>query len=87
MHTKFLEEVSKLIKLLMTNYTNLILLGDFNIHTQDIENQDLIAYIDMMKALGPQQHIDKPHTQMWKCIRPNINGKSGQSQSNPFLHR
>ena len=32
-HTKFLKQVSKLIQLLITYYTNLVLLGDFNIHT------------------------------------------------------
>ena len=51
-HTKFLDEVSKLTQLLMTNYTNLVLLGDFNIHTQDTENPDSITYNDMMEALG-----------------------------------
>ena len=44
----------------MTSYTNVILLGDFNIHTQDIENPDLITYNDTMGALGLQQHRDKP---------------------------
>ena len=44
----------------MTNYTNLVLLGDFNIHTQDTENPDSITYNDMMEVLGLQQHIDKP---------------------------
>ena len=53
-HTTFLEEVSKLIQLLMTNYINLVLLGDFNIHTQDMENPDSITYNDMMEALGLQ---------------------------------
>ena len=53
-HAKFLDEVSKLTQLLMTNYTNLVLLGDFNIHTQDTLNSDSIIYNDMMEALGLQ---------------------------------
>ena len=60
MYTKFLKEVSKLIQLVMTNYTNVVLLGDFNIHTQDTESPDSITYNDMMEALGLQQHIDIP---------------------------
>ena len=44
----------------MTNYTNLVLLGDFNIHTQDMENPDSTTYNDTMEALGLLQHIDKP---------------------------
>ena len=59
-NTKFLEEVSTLIELLMTNYTNLVLLGDFNIHTLDTENPNSTTCNDMMEALGLQQHIDKP---------------------------
>ena len=59
-HAKFLNEVSKLTQLLITNYTNVILLGDFNIHAQDIENPDSIICNDMMEALGLKQHIDKP---------------------------
>ena len=59
-HTRFLDEVSKLIQLLITNYTNLVLLGDFNIHMQDIESADSIAYNDMMEALGLTQHIEEP---------------------------
>ena len=59
-HTRFLEEVSQLIQLLIDNYTILILLGDFNIHTQDTEKPSSINYNDMMEALGLQQHRDKP---------------------------
>ena len=44
----------------MTNYTNLVLLGDFNIHIQDTENPDSITYNDTMEVLGLLQHIDKP---------------------------
>ena len=59
-HTKFLNEVSKLTQLLITKFTNLVLLGDFNIHTQNTESADSIAYNDMMEALGLTQHIEKP---------------------------
>ena len=58
-HTTFLDEVCKLIQLLITNYSNLVLLGDFNIHIQDIESADSIAYNDMMEALGLTQHIEE----------------------------
>ena len=59
-YAKFLDEVSKLTQLLMTNYTNVVFLGDFSINTQNTENPDSITYNDMMEALGLQQHIDKP---------------------------
>ena len=59
-HTKFLDEVSKLTQLLITNYTNLVLLGHFNIHTQDTKNADSITYNNTMEALGLTRHIEKP---------------------------
>ena len=59
-HAKFLDEVSILTQLLITNYTNIILLGSFNIHTQDTENPDSVIYNDTMEDLGLKQHIDKP---------------------------
>ena len=59
-HTRFPVEVSQLIQLLIINYTNLVLLGDFNIHTQDTENPDSITCNDTMEALGLQQHRYKP---------------------------
>ena len=57
--TRFLEEVGQLIQFLKTNHTNLVLLGDFNIHDQDTENPDSLVYNDIMEALGLQQHINK----------------------------
>ena len=59
-YAKFLEEGSQLIQYLITNHTNLILLGDFNIHIQDIENPDSLIYNNTMEALGLQQHINEP---------------------------
>ena len=58
-HTRFLEEASQLIQFPTTNHTNLVLIGDFLIHAQDIENPDSLVYNEMMEALG-SQHIDKP---------------------------
>ena len=60
MHAKCLEEVSQLIQYLITNHTNLVPLGDFNIYTQDIENPDSLIYNNTMEALGLRQHINEP---------------------------
>ena len=59
-HTRFLEEVHQLIQFLITSHTNLVLLGDINIHTQDRDNPGSLIYNDTMEALELQQHIDKP---------------------------
>ena len=68
MHTGFLEEVSQLIQFLITNHTKLVLLGDFNIHAQDIENPDSLVYNDTMEALRLQQHIDKPMHKLYNTL-------------------
>ena len=74
-HTRFLEEVSQLIQFLITNHTNLVLLGDFNIHAQDIENPDLLVYNDTMETLRLQQHIHKPMHNLGNTLRPYVHGK------------
>ena len=58
-HTRFLDQVSELLQLVLTNHKNLVLLGDFNIAVQDLGNLDSLTYIDTMQALGLTQHIDQ----------------------------
>ena len=41
----------------ITNYKNLVVLGDFNIAIQDLGNPDSQTYKDTMEALGLTQHI------------------------------
>ena len=44
-------------------FTNIIFLGDFNIHVLDIESIDGEQFTDMCEALGLQQHVTQPtHT-------------------------
>ena len=56
-HTKFLNEVSQLVQYFNPSHQNLVLLGDFNIHTQDLTNPDLLEYNDTVEALGLIQHV------------------------------
>ena len=55
-HMKFLDKVSQLVQYFIT----LVLLGDFNIHTQDLTIPDSLQYNDTMEALGLRQHIIEP---------------------------
>ena len=48
----------------MTNHKNLVILGDFNVAVQDINNPDSLAFYNTMEALGLVQHIDKPTHQL-----------------------
>ena len=41
-------------------YQNSIILGDFNIHIEDLTNADAITFNDAMRALGLEQYISGP---------------------------
>ena len=58
-HTRFLDQVSELLQLVLTNHKNLVILGDFNIAIQDLGNPDSKTYRDTMIALGLTQHINQ----------------------------
>ena len=58
--TNFPDEVSQLVQYFITNHQNVVLLGDLNMHTQDLLNSDLLEYNDTMEALGLRQYIIEP---------------------------
>ena len=65
---RFLDQVSELVQYLFTNHKNLVLLGDFNVHVNRLDNQDTQAYIDTMEALGLVQHINQPTHQLGNTL-------------------
>ena len=50
------------------NQKNLVILGDFNIAVQDLNNPDSLAFYDTMEALRLVQHIDKPTHQLGNTL-------------------
>ena len=52
----------------MANHKNLVILGDFNVAVQDLNNPDSLAFYDTMEALGLVQHIDKPTHQLGNTL-------------------
>ena len=67
-HTRLLDEVSQLVQYYMTNHKNLVILGDFNVAVQDLNNPDSLAFYNTMEALGLVQHIDKPTHQLGNTL-------------------
>ena len=65
---RFLDQVSELVQYLFTNHKNLVLLGDFNIHVNKLDNQNTQAYLDTMEALGLVQHIDQQTHQLGNTL-------------------
>ena len=65
---RFPDQVSKLVQYLFTNHKNLVLLGDFNVHINKLDNQDTQSYLDTMEALGLVQHIDQQTHQLGNTL-------------------
>ena len=66
--TRLLDEVSELVQYYFTNHKNLVILGDFNVAVQDLNNPDSLAFKDTMEALGLVQHIDQPTHQLGNTL-------------------
>ena len=48
----FLFEITELLTALIPKYNNLIIMGDFNMHIDDITNAENLIFNDTMEALG-----------------------------------
>ena len=53
----FIEDITELLVNKLPQYENSIILGDFNIHIEDITNAEAIIFNNTMRALGLEQHI------------------------------
>ena len=53
----FIDEITDLLTDIVPKYSNLIILGDVNINTENVPNPDTVIFSDTMAALGLQQHV------------------------------
>ena len=53
----FFEEFTEWMVTKSNEYSNIIVLGDFNIHINNDQDVDVNSFIDIMEALGLQQHV------------------------------
>ena len=56
----FIDDITELLVNKLPQYQNSIILGDFNIHIEDLANADAVIFNDTMRALGLEQHISGP---------------------------
>ena len=56
----FLDKIIEILTSLISKYNNLIILGDFNMHIDDITNLENLIFNDTMEALGLSQHVRMP---------------------------
>ena len=55
-----LDNFTKLLVDIVASNTNLVILGDFNIHVIDVNDPNVSTFLDIMKALGLKQHVRAP---------------------------
>ena len=53
---------------IVTSNTNLVVLGDFNIHVNRIDDPNAGIFLDTMTALGMKQHVVGPTHRSGNCL-------------------
>ena len=56
----FFDELTNLFETIITMKSDLVIMGDFNIHVDDSSNQYGHRLLDLLDLLGLVQHVDKP---------------------------
>ena len=54
---QFIDEFAEFLVDFLTEYSNVNIMGDFNIRLDNTEDPDVTAFIDTMSALGLNQHV------------------------------
>ena len=60
----FIDEMTNCLTDNIPKYSNLIILGGFNISMEKVSNPDTVIFNDTMAALGLQQHVQRPIQKM-----------------------
>ena len=57
-NTTFLDEITELLTSKLPNMENAIILGDFNMHIEELTDNNSQIFVDTMEALGLQQNVN-----------------------------
>ena len=58
---------------IVASNTKLVILGDFNIHVNDVNDPNASIFLDIMTALGLKQHVRGPTHKTGNC-QSNFHG-------------
>ena len=58
--TMFIDEITELLKGRIGKYNNMVILGDLNVHVDDLTNANSYIFNDTMHAFGFKQHVTSP---------------------------
>ena len=56
----FIHKITELLANRITKYNNMVILGDLNIHINDLSSTDSHMFNDTMQAFGFKQHVTSP---------------------------
>ena len=56
--TSFTDEFMEIVQEQLIRNQNVIIMGDFNIHIDDVNNQDAQGFMDCMTSMGLDQHVE-----------------------------
>ena len=65
---QFLDIFAELLVDIVTSNMNLVVLGNFNIHVNDIDDPNAGIFLDTMTALGLNQHVKGPTHKSGNCL-------------------
>ena len=74
----FLDIFTELLVDILTSNTNLVVLGDFSIRVNDINNPNANIYLDRMTALRLKQHVEGPTHKSGNCLNLIFTEKKNQ---------
>ena len=56
-NTMFVDEITELLEGMIGKYSKKVVLGDLNMHVDDVTNADSYIFYDTMHAFGFKQHV------------------------------
>ena len=59
-NSMFIDAITEYLTDVLSKHKNNVILGDFNIHTEDLSSSDTVIFNDTMEALGLEQHVKFP---------------------------
>ena len=65
---QYLDIFMELLVDIVTSNTNMVVLGNFNIHVNDIDDPNAGIFLDTMMALGLKQHVKGPTHKSANCL-------------------
>ena len=71
-NTMFIHEITQLLEGRIGKYNSMVIMGDLNMHVDDLTNADSYIFNDTMHAFGFKQHVTSPTCKCSHILGPSI---------------